>query len=1146
FQVDLSEQTVSPNGVHIAGTFQGWNPGSTAMTDAGGGIYTYTATFQSGYYHEYKFMNGITWDDAEFIPDPCAFNGNRFLTIPDVNTVVDVVCFASCEACPPPPEADITFQVDMSNEMVSINGVHISGTFNGFDPAATPMTDMGNNVYAVTLTLTEGDEHMYRFVNGNDVTGTEVVPPECSQEDGLRVLTVPGINTTLDLVCFGSCGPCIPPPEVNIIFNVDMSNETVSPDGVHLAGSFQGWDPTTTEMTETDAGVYAVTLILVAGDHHTYKFINGITFDDEENVPAECGEENGVGSYDRFIDIPENDSSLLAVCFGSCEECPPPPEVDISFQVDMSMEEISPDGIHLAGSFNNWNYSSIAMTDAGGGIYTATITLTAYEHQTYRFVNGTTLVAAEIVPAECAEGNPFAGYKRFFDVPDVNTTLDVVCFAECGPCIPPPTANVTFQVDMSTLPLSGEGVHVAGSFQGWDPATTELTDQGNGVYAVTLELLTGEHHTYKYINGNLFDNQETVPEACGEDDGFGSYNRFFDVPENDTVLDVVCFGMCAACPPTVEVTFQVDMAEQTVSPDGVHIAGSFQGWITDATAMTLVREGVYTYTTTLFSGEYYEYKFINGITWDDAETVPAGCAQNENRFITATGDTVLSVVCFGSCVACAPPSVDVTFRVDMANETVSPDGVHIAGSFQGWDPAATPMTETTINIYSVTLALAVGEHHTYKFINGNTFDDQETVPEACGEPDGFGGFNRFIDVPDENTILTPVCFGGCNPCISGQLIDIPEGWSGLSAFAMPTNTNIETIFSGIFSDLIILQSMDGMYYPEQSINTIIDWESQSAYKIKVTDNALLNIEGNLEMNKTLDIPAGWSMMPVIHNEPVDVVELFSVARSQPIVVKGIASLAVYWPEFFINTLVNLEPGKAYYVKMDIPGSVTFPDYNVKSSASTFPVQIDPKTPWNKVTRTSSSHLFAIVANKVNNLQSGDVIGVFTTEGICAGLATIDNPDVNNVIAAYADENSTSAKDGFIDGEPVLFKIYRPVTSEIFDLNVEFDAQQPNGGQFTPEGLSVIKSLKVSPSGIGNVGLASIYLFPNPAEDNVTISGIQHFDKLVVYDAAGMVEKSKPLEGNNQIVMNTNDMAAGIYFVKISGKQHHVVKKLMVK
>ena len=44
----------------------------------------------------------------------------------------------------------------------------------------------------------------------------------------------------------------------------------------------------------------------------------------------------------------------------------------------------------------------------------------------------------------------------------------------------------------------------------------------------------------------------------------------------------------------------------------------------------------------------------------------------------------------------------VTLTVDMSNQTVSPDGVHVAGSFQGWDPGATPMTDNGDGTWSHT------------------------------------------------------------------------------------------------------------------------------------------------------------------------------------------------------------------------------------------------------------------------------------------------------------------------------------------------------------------------------------------------------------------------------------------------------------
>ncbi len=47
----------------------------------------------------------------------------------------------------------------------------------------------------------------------------------------------------LPVVCFGSCDPCVTVTYVDVTFRVDMSEQTVAPEGVHIAGGFQGWNP---------------------------------------------------------------------------------------------------------------------------------------------------------------------------------------------------------------------------------------------------------------------------------------------------------------------------------------------------------------------------------------------------------------------------------------------------------------------------------------------------------------------------------------------------------------------------------------------------------------------------------------------------------------------------------------------------------------------------------------------------------------------------------------------------------------------------------------------------------------------------------------------------------------------------------------
>lgn len=112
---------------------------------------------------------------------------------------------------------------------------------------------------------------------------------------------------------------------------------------------------------------------------------------------------------------------------------------------------------------------------------------------------------------------------------------------------PNPTVNVTFLVDMNAEDVSAQGVHVAGSFQGWFPDTTEMLDpDGDGIFEVTLELEENTTHHYKYINGSSWNDAESVPANCGVDDGYGGFNREINVPDaagGDQVAGFV-FGTC--------------------------------------------------------------------------------------------------------------------------------------------------------------------------------------------------------------------------------------------------------------------------------------------------------------------------------------------------------------------------------------------------------------------------------------------------------------------------------------------------------------------------------------------------------------------------------------------------------------------------
>jgi len=99
----------------------------------------------------------------------------------------------------------------------------------------------------------------------------------------------------------------------------------------------------------------------------------------------------------------------------------------------------------------------------------------------------------------------------------------------------------------------------------------------------------------------------------------------------------------------------------------------------------------------------------------------------------------------------------VAFRVNMSQEMISPNGVHLAGGFQGWDPSTLAMAPIGFGIYEVQVQLQAGTYE-YKYVNGNEWGADESV-SPCGN-----GGNRVIDVPSVLTTVGP-CFGSCDPCV---------------------------------------------------------------------------------------------------------------------------------------------------------------------------------------------------------------------------------------------------------------------------------------------------------------------------------------------------------------------------------------------
>lgn len=234
--------------------------------------------------------------------------------------------------------------------------------------------------------------------------------------------------------------------------------------------------------------------------------------------------------------------------------------------------------------------------------------------------------------------------------------------------------NITFRVDMTGLNVSSLGVRIAGNVFNpqWDPSANLMTNVGNGIWSFTASILSGTNVQYKFINGNAWGQDENaLPAGCNT-----GGNRTYTVPNNDDVLPAFLFNQCnVGGGQMVSVTFNVDMTGRAIRPEGMHVAGNFQGWNPGGTPMTLhpTLPNVYTYTTQILEGTEVEYKYVNGNSWGFFDTItnqfvnyseetPFSCSRFSNRFFTVPNSAItLPLFLFGRCNTAAQTPVLIDF-----------------------------------------------------------------------------------------------------------------------------------------------------------------------------------------------------------------------------------------------------------------------------------------------------------------------------------------------------------------------------------------------------------------------------------------------------------------------------------------------------
>ncbi|NQU67603.1 MAG: hypothetical protein HQ510_06640 [Candidatus Marinimicrobia bacterium] len=434
--------------------------------------------------------------------------------------------------------------------------------------------------------------------------------------------------------------------------------------------------------------------------------------------------------------------------------------VQVTFQVDMQYQDVSPNGVHIAGGFQYWNPTTHECTLVSDAIYAATFEMVPGDYYEYLYVNGDMWGLDETV-------------LRNITVPDTDTILYPVYYNNQGGINGSPV-TVTFHLNTSIMPGwtdSTKTIVIRGSFNSWGGNDWQMVNVGGDYWTFTSPIpLYPANYEYKYINTNLWNEywesiDNRVLEITGDEEELVRQMEYFNAdgpPYIETDGLDAYFRVC-----TLGIAGYDD--------DNMYTVGSFEGWL--GTLMT--DEGAGDFWGLSYSFDVptqVEYNFQHGI---------GGWEGIENRTADITQDTTLAFVFWDnqppSC--CGPVEKTIIFQVDMAAwldedgaigmsvfSIARNDTLEVRGGFNGWsdnDPTTSVMVrQPGTNIFSLPVSITNFPELTmeYKYFIKHSAESVSQLESEYGpmytnmgmeEPLQFGGLPRSFTLDDtEEDIYT--------------------------------------------------------------------------------------------------------------------------------------------------------------------------------------------------------------------------------------------------------------------------------------------------------------------------------------------------------------------------------------------------------
>jgi hypothetical protein len=163
-----------------------------------------------------------------------------------------------------------------------------------------------------------------------------------------------------------------------------------------------------------------------------------------------------------------------------------------------------------------------------------------------------------------------------------------------------------------------------------------------------------------------------------------------------------------------------------------------------------------------------------------------------------------------------------------------------------------------------------------------------------------------------------------------QTISLSPGWNWISFNVLPTDLSLNSIFTNILTQVeqVKAQTQSAIRSGGVWKGDLSDMSGIGQYKmfkVKVSAACTLTVTGTAALSATpIQLAGGWNWVAFLPITAMPIATALDSIKGQVQEAKSLTQSATYNGSTWSGTLTQLEPGQGYAIKMNAPGTLTYP------------------------------------------------------------------------------------------------------------------------------------------------------------------------------------------------------------------------------